>query len=101
MIKSPHIYLASRSPRRGELLRQIGGAFEVLPADVDESILAGEAPEHYVLRLSRATKRAVPAFRGRPAYSSAASRAVIQASWGCRCTKRHTCLKNLESTHCD
>ena len=53
MIKSPHIYLASRSPRRGELLRQIGVAFEVLPADVDESILAGEAPEHYVLRLAR------------------------------------------------
>jgi len=49
----PKIYLASRSPRRGELLRQIGVEFEVLPSDVDESVLPDEAPEHYVLRLAR------------------------------------------------
>lgn len=48
-----HIYLASRSPRRGELLGQIGVTFEVLPSDVDESVRADEAPEHYVLRLAR------------------------------------------------
>lgn len=47
------IYLASRSPRRGELLSQIGMQFEVLPSDVDEAVLPGEAPEHYVLRLAR------------------------------------------------
>jgi len=47
------IYLASRSPRRGELLRQIGVDFEVLPSDIDESVLPGEAPEQYVLRLAR------------------------------------------------
>lgn len=47
------IYLASRSPRRGELLRQIGVDFEVLPSDIDESVLPLEAPEHYVLRLAR------------------------------------------------
>lgn len=47
------IYLASRSPRRGELLRQIGVDFVVLPSDIDESVLPGEAPEHYVLRLAR------------------------------------------------
>ena len=47
------IYLASRSPRRGELLHQIGVDFDVLPSDVDESVLPGEAPEHYVLRLAR------------------------------------------------
>ena len=47
------IYLASRSPRRGELLQQIGIRFEVLPSDVDESVHPGEAPEHYVLRLAR------------------------------------------------
>lgn len=46
------IYLASRSPRRGELLGQIGVQFEVLPSDVDESVHAEEAPEHYVLRLA-------------------------------------------------
>jgi septum formation protein len=54
MLKSPRIYLASRSPRRGELLGQIGVAFEVLPSDVDESVLLDESPEHYVLRLARA-----------------------------------------------
>lgn len=47
------IYLASRSPRRGELLGQIGIGFDVLPSDVDESVLAEEAPEHYVLRLAK------------------------------------------------
>ncbi|HEY8085807.1 MAG TPA: Maf family protein [Methylophilaceae bacterium] len=49
----PKIYLASRSPRRGEILRQIGVDFEVLPSDIDESVLPGEAPEQYVLRLAR------------------------------------------------
>jgi septum formation protein len=53
MLKSPHIYLASRSPRRGELLGQIGVTFEVLPSDVDESVRPDESPEHYVLRLAR------------------------------------------------
>ncbi len=47
------IYLASRSPRRGELLRQIGVDFDVLPSDVDESVRPNESPEHYVLRLAR------------------------------------------------
>lgn len=47
------IYLASRSPRRGELLRQIGVRFKVLPSDIDESALPQESPEHYVMRLAR------------------------------------------------
>jgi len=53
------IYLASRSPRRRELLKQIGVAFEVLvlrenPArgsDVDESLHPGESPDDYVRRV--------------------------------------------------
>jgi septum formation protein len=48
-----HIYLASRSPRRAELLQQIGVDFEVLPSDVDEAPLSGEAPQDYVVRLAR------------------------------------------------
>ena len=49
------IYLASRSPRRRELLQQLGVAFDELHgADVDETPHAGEAPEAYVLRLARA-----------------------------------------------
>jgi septum formation protein len=46
------IYLASRSPRRRELLRQIGVRFKVLPSDIDESVLPDESPEHYVMRLA-------------------------------------------------
>jgi septum formation protein len=51
---NPDIYLASRSPRRAELLQQIGISFTVLPADIDESQLPGENPADYVLRLARA-----------------------------------------------
>lgn len=55
------IYLASKSPRRKELLRQIGVPFELLPLreypvdrrDVDESPLPGEAPVDYVRRIAR------------------------------------------------
>ena len=47
------LLLASASPRRRELLRRAGVAFEVCPADVDERALAGEAPEPYAARLAR------------------------------------------------
>lgn len=50
---SKHIYLASRSPRRAELLQQIGVDFYVLPLDVDEAPLSGEVPQDYVVRLAR------------------------------------------------
>lgn len=47
------IYLASQSPRRAELLRQLGVGFEVVKASVDESLRSGESAEDYVLRLAR------------------------------------------------
>ncbi len=47
------IYLASRSPRRVELLSQIGLSCETLPADIDETQLANENPVSYVLRLAQ------------------------------------------------
>jgi len=55
------IVLASGSPRRAELLRQIGILHEVrLPArPVDETPLAGEPADAYVLRLARAKAQAV------------------------------------------
>ena len=46
-------YLASGSPRRRQLLAQIGVPFEVLNVPVDEAIAPGEAPERYVARLAR------------------------------------------------
>lgn len=50
------LYLASRSPRRRELLHQIGVDFETLigEVEVDETPLAGEAPAAYVERVTRA-----------------------------------------------
>ncbi len=53
MTVSPEIVLASQSPRRRELLALIGLAHEVRPADIDESPLAGEAPEELCERLAR------------------------------------------------
>ena len=52
------ILLASSSPRRAELLRQIGVSFEVHPVDIDESRQPGENAEDYVLRLARSKARA-------------------------------------------
>lgn len=53
-MKKDFVYLASASPRRGELLRQIGVPFEVRPAHIKEEQLAGEPPEAYVVRLAAA-----------------------------------------------
>lgn len=47
------IYLASQSPRRRELLAQIGITFEVLTFEIDESVKENEVPEKYVLRLAK------------------------------------------------
>jgi len=58
MIERPWI-LASNSPRRRELLNLFGRGFAVHPADVDETLLFGEAPGVYVSRL--AEKKALAA----------------------------------------
>jgi septum formation protein len=51
-MKKDFIYLASASPRRSELLEQIGVPFRVRPAAIDESRLPGEAAEVSVRRLA-------------------------------------------------
>jgi len=50
--QSPSIYLASRSPRRAELLQQMGVLFTVVPADIDETPHAMERSDAYVKRLA-------------------------------------------------
>jgi septum formation protein len=52
------LVLASNSPRRHELLSLGGWKFHVRPADVDESLLPGETPRGYVLRLAESKARA-------------------------------------------
>ena len=76
-VSDKRIYLASRSPRRRDLLKQIGVPFELLllredlrrGADVDETPLAEESPGVYVLRVASA-KAAMAvrqiAYRGLP-----------------------------------
>ena len=53
------LILASASPRRAEILRKAGMAFEVHPAHIDESLRPGEAPSDYVRRLALEKARAV------------------------------------------
>jgi len=58
------VYLASGSPRRRELLAQIGVPFQVLDVTVDEARLPREAPDAYVVRLAR--QKADAGWRVRP-----------------------------------
>lgn len=61
MFSDNQIYLASRSPRRRELLRQIGVKFNLLlmretlgrPVDIDEQPLTDETPADYIHRIVR------------------------------------------------
>ncbi len=46
------IILASASPRRKDLLEQIGLEFQVIPSNAEEILLPGETPEEHVVRLS-------------------------------------------------
>lgn len=48
----PDLYLASQSPRRSELLSQIGISFQVLDIDVDETVIEDEPAQDYVIRLA-------------------------------------------------
>jgi len=52
------LFLASGSPRRRELLTQIGVPFQVVSASIDETPLSDECPAAYVERLARAKARA-------------------------------------------
>lgn len=51
--RDPDLYLASRSPRRAELLRTLGVGFALVDIDIDEAVAPGEVPRDYVLRLAR------------------------------------------------
>jgi septum formation protein len=58
-MEAPTILLASASPRRSELLRQIGIDHVVRPVDVDETPRANEPPADYALRLAREKAQAL------------------------------------------
>jgi septum formation protein len=56
---APRVVLASQSPRRRELLRLIGIAHDVRPANIDESQLPGEPPRAHAERLAREKAAAI------------------------------------------
>lgn len=56
---SGRFILASASPRRIELLSLLGLRFEIIPSNVDEKFMKGEAPRDHVLRLSEEKARIV------------------------------------------
>lgn len=56
---SIQIILASQSPRRVAILKQMGIDCIVMPANIDESVRAGETPADYVLRLAKEKASAV------------------------------------------
>ena len=58
---TPILQLASRSPRRREILEALGIRFTIVSVDVDESPLDGEKPADMVLRLAQAKAEAVDA----------------------------------------
>jgi septum formation protein len=52
MGRAPHVYLASASPRRRELLNQIGVDYTLLHAEVDETLHPDESAVDYVRRVA-------------------------------------------------
>jgi septum formation protein len=58
-LRQPVVCLASISPRRRELLTQIGVPHKVVGAHIDETALPGELPRDYVLRMARQKALAV------------------------------------------
>lgn len=74
--RTPRVILASQSPRRRDLLDLVGIVHEVLPADINEDVHAGEAADAYTERLAR-EKAAVIAGRHPEATIIAADTTVV------------------------
>lgn len=70
------LVLASASPRRRELLQQLGVGFDTAAADIDESVRHGEKPACYVERLAREKAAAIVRMVGPDAVVLAADTTV-------------------------
>ena len=76
---SLRVVLASSSPRRRELLRMIGIAHEVMPADIDESYVPGELPAAHAERLAREKGAVIAARQPQSVVISADTIVVIDS----------------------
>ena len=114
----PSILLASASPRRRELLAQLGVSFELVSGDIDETPRQNEAPADYVQRLAKAKAQAGLArsdgrkpvlgadtivvadgqILGKPADFSIFSHTMQQLSG--RCHQVMTAIALLDQQHC-
>lgn len=65
-MNSARLVLASASPRRRELLEQLGVSYTCDPAHIDEAQVRGEAPPDYVLRMAQEKARVVAARHAMP-----------------------------------
>jgi len=75
------VILASQSPRRLELLRQIGIEPFIIPADIDEAVEASESALEYVKRMAVEKARAIAVFQdAQPQDQNSDVRAVILAA---------------------
>src|SRR5262249_3952438 len=75
---APPLLLASASPRRKELLARAGIAFEVVPADVDETQRPGEPPAAYAERVAFDKAMAIAARRADAMVLAADTIVVIE-----------------------
>ena len=90
MDSSPPIILASASPRRAELLAQIGVPFQVVAADIDETPREGEAAIDYVQRMAKEKVAAVAAlFSDRIVLAADTSVIVDGEIWGKPLSRQH------------
>lgn len=74
------LVLASSSPRRASILRQLGMEFEVLAADVDESPKQGQSPDNLALTLAEAKALAVAGIRANAAVVAADTVVALDGS---------------------
>ena len=74
------LVLASASPRRQDLLRNAGIAFEVLPTDIPEIPEPGEAPRAFAERLARAKAHAIGRQRPRDSILGADTIVVVDGA---------------------
>jgi septum formation protein len=72
-----YLILASASPRRRELLTQLGVSYLCDPADIDETPLASETPEDYVRRMAQEKAAAVAARYPAPQYAVLAADTTV------------------------
>ena len=75
MTDGPRLILASRSPRRAELLSRLGLEFEILPAEIDEGYRGDEMPADHAERLAR--EKAIAVARSHPQATVIGSDTIV------------------------